>query len=156
MNRTHDGHRTSFEVVYGIYIYGVCVMCAVDCGVRWYNIYYNMLCTHSFGRINLYSWQCNLDLILRSGLRPSLQYLYKVLYTLQRSTVRCTKEIQWEKVSCSIRYIYMYIYIYISGFHSSYPPGVFYTYLCFYNHAHRLGLEKLLYIELSIVFFIMQ
>jgi hypothetical protein len=25
--------------------------------------------------------------------------------------------------------------------------GVFYTY--FYNHAHRLGLEKLLYIELS-------
>jgi hypothetical protein len=27
------------------------------------------------------------------------------------------------------------------------PPGVFYTY--FYNHAHRLRLEKLLYIELS-------
>ena len=26
-------------------------------------------------------------------------------------------------------------------------PGVFYTY--FYNHAHRLGLEKLLYLELS-------
>jgi hypothetical protein len=36
----------------------------------------------------------------------------------------------------------------ISGFHSSSTPGVFYTY--FYNHVHRLRLEKLLYIELSI------
>jgi hypothetical protein len=27
------------------------------------------------------------------------------------------------------------------------PRGVFYT--CFYNHAHRLRLEKLLYLELS-------
>ena len=31
---------------------------------------------------------------------------------------------------------------YISGFNSSWTPGVFYTY--FYNHAHRLRLEKLL------------
>ena len=30
---------------------------------------------------------------------------------------------------------------------SSCTPGVFYTY--FYSHAHRLRLEKLLYIELS-------
>ena len=30
---------------------------------------------------------------------------------------------------------------------SSGPPGVFYK--CFYNHARRLRLEKLLYIELS-------
>ena len=30
---------------------------------------------------------------------------------------------------------------------SSLAPGVFYTY--FYNHAHRLRLEKLLYLELS-------
>jgi hypothetical protein len=30
---------------------------------------------------------------------------------------------------------------------SSWTPGVFYT--CFYNHARRLRLEKLLYIELS-------
>jgi hypothetical protein len=30
----------------------------------------------------------------------------------------------------------------ISGFHSSSTPGVFCTY--FYNHAHRLRLEKLL------------
>ena len=28
-----------------------------------------------------------------------------------------------------------------------FAPGVFYTY--FYNHAHRLRLEKLLYVELS-------
>ena len=31
--------------------------------------------------------------------------------------------------------------------HSSWIPGVFYTY--FYNHAHRLRLEKLLYLEHS-------
>jgi hypothetical protein len=31
---------------------------------------------------------------------------------------------------------------YFSGVYSSYPPGVFYKY--FYNHAHRLRLEKLL------------
>jgi hypothetical protein len=30
---------------------------------------------------------------------------------------------------------------------SSWTPGVFYTY--FYNHARRLRLEKLLYLELS-------
>jgi hypothetical protein len=30
---------------------------------------------------------------------------------------------------------------------SSWTSGVFYTY--FYNHAHRLRLEKLLYLELS-------
>ena len=35
----------------------------------------------------------------------------------------------------------------ISHPHSSWTPGVFYTY--FYNHAHRLRLEKLLYLELS-------
>ena len=35
----------------------------------------------------------------------------------------------------------------ISGFHSSSTPGVFYE--CFYNHAHRLRLEKLLYTGLS-------
>jgi hypothetical protein len=34
-----------------------------------------------------------------------------------------------------------------SPFHSRGTPGLFYTY--FYNHAHRLRLEKLLYIELS-------
>ena len=34
----------------------------------------------------------------------------------------------------------------ISHVHSSGTPGVFYTY--FYNHAHRLRLEKLLYLEL--------
>jgi hypothetical protein len=38
-------------------------------------------------------------------------------------------------------------YIYISHLHSSWTPGVFYTY--FYNHAYRLRLEKLLYLELS-------
>jgi hypothetical protein len=37
--------------------------------------------------------------------------------------------------------------IYISHLHSSPTPGVFYK--CFYNHAHRLRLEKLLYLELS-------
>jgi hypothetical protein len=31
--------------------------------------------------------------------------------------------------------------------HSSWTPGVFYKY--FYNHARRLRLEKLLYLELS-------
>jgi hypothetical protein len=36
---------------------------------------------------------------------------------------------------------------YINDRHSSWAPGVFYTY--FYNHAHRLRLEKLLYLELS-------
>jgi hypothetical protein len=35
----------------------------------------------------------------------------------------------------------------VSHLHSSSTPGVFYTY--FYNHAHRLRLEKLLYLELS-------
>jgi hypothetical protein len=34
-----------------------------------------------------------------------------------------------------------------SGVYSSSTPGVFYTY--FYNHAYRLRLEKLLYLELS-------
>ena len=38
-------------------------------------------------------------------------------------------------------------YIYISHLHSSWTPGVFYTY--FYNHARRLRLEKLVYLELS-------
>jgi hypothetical protein len=36
---------------------------------------------------------------------------------------------------------------YISHRHSSWTPGVFYTY--FYNHAQRLRLEKLLFLELS-------
>ena len=36
----------------------------------------------------------------------------------------------------------------ISHRDSSWTPGVFYTY--FYNHARRLRLEKLLYLELSI------
>jgi hypothetical protein len=44
-------------------------------------------------------------------------------------------------------YIYIYIYIYISHLDSSSTPGVFYTY--FYNHAHRLRLEKLLCLGLS-------
>jgi hypothetical protein len=35
----------------------------------------------------------------------------------------------------------------VNGVYSRYTPGVFYTY--FYNHAHRLRLEKLLSIELS-------
>ena len=37
-------------------------------------------------------------------------------------------------------YIYIYIYIHASEFHSSWTPGVFYTYF----HAHRTRLEKLL------------
>jgi hypothetical protein len=37
--------------------------------------------------------------------------------------------------------------VYISHPDSSPTPGVFYTY--FYNHAHRLRLEKLLHPELS-------
>ena len=32
--------------------------------------------------------------------------------------------------------------LYVSGLDSGWTPGVFYTY--FYNHAHRLRLEKLL------------
>jgi hypothetical protein len=37
---------------------------------------------------------------------------------------------------------------YVNDLHSTFklPPGVFYTY--FYNHARRLRLEKLLYMEL--------
>jgi hypothetical protein len=46
---------------------------------------------------------------------------------------------------CLIEYIAYYIYI--SPFHSRGTPGAFYTY--FYNYAHRLRLEKLLYLELS-------
>ena len=34
-----------------------------------------------------------------------------------------------------------------SGFFSSYALGV--SHKCFYNHAHRLRLKKLLYLELS-------
>jgi hypothetical protein len=48
----------------------------------------------------------------------------------------------------------MYLYsafisllIYISGPHSRGAPGVFYK--CFYNHARRLRLRRLLYLELS-------
>jgi hypothetical protein len=37
--------------------------------------------------------------------------------------------------------------IHASGRHSSPTPGEYYTY--FYNHARRLRLEKLLYLELS-------
>ena len=40
-----------------------------------------------------------------------------------------------------------YTYFYISGVDSFSTPQLFYTY--FYNHAHRLRLEKLLYLELS-------
>ena len=36
--------------------------------------------------------------------------------------------------------IYIPVYIYVSEFHSSWTPGVFYTYF----HAHRTRLEKLL------------
>jgi hypothetical protein len=52
-----------------------------------------------------------------------------------------------------VLYIYIYIYIYIleyintSGLGSFSTPQLFYT--CFYNHARRLRLEKLLYIGLS-------
>jgi hypothetical protein len=35
---------------------------------------------------------------------------------------------------------------YISGLDGVWTPQLFYTY--FYNHAHRLRLEKLLYLEL--------
>ena len=35
-----------------------------------------------------------------------------------------------------------YIYVYISGLDLESTPQLFYTY--FYNHAHRLRLEKLL------------
>jgi hypothetical protein len=44
------------------------------------------------------------------------------------------------------RPLYPYNTVLITGSHphSSGPPGVFYTY--FYNHAHRLRLEKLLYL----------
>jgi hypothetical protein len=46
------------------------------------------------------------------------------------------------------RNVPLQIYTYnISHPHSSWTPGVFYTY--FYNHARRLRLEKLLYLELS-------
>jgi hypothetical protein len=41
----------------------------------------------------------------------------------------------------------MDIHTYIIIVNSNWTPGAFYT--CFYNHAHRLRLEKLLYIELS-------
>jgi hypothetical protein len=42
-------------------------------------------------------------------------------------------------------YIYIYIHIPVALIRVR-PPGVFYT--CFYNHARRLRLEKLLYLEL--------
>jgi hypothetical protein len=38
---------------------------------------------------------------------------------------------------------------YISPPLSRRTPGVFYTCFCFYNHAHRIRLEKLLYLEPS-------
>jgi hypothetical protein len=34
-----------------------------------------------------------------------------------------------------------------SGLHQAWAPQLFYTY--FYNHAHRLRLEKILYLEIS-------
>jgi hypothetical protein len=40
-----------------------------------------------------------------------------------------------------------YGWAYISDIEQVWAPQLFYTY--FYNHAHRLRLEKLLYIELS-------
>jgi hypothetical protein len=62
--------------------------------------------------------------------------LYRMLSAVKHPGVR--------NESKSLIYIYIYIYyIYdISGVHSRSTPGVFYTY--FYNHAHRLRLEKLL------------
>jgi hypothetical protein len=39
------------------------------------------------------------------------------------------------------------MHIHLSPPVSSWTPGVFYK--CFYNHAHRLRLEKILYLELS-------
>jgi hypothetical protein len=41
--------------------------------------------------------------------------------------------------------IYIYIHIPVALIRVR-PPGIFYT--CFYNHARRLRLEKLLYLEL--------
>jgi hypothetical protein len=68
----------------------------------------------------------------------------------------CTVPVQHRYLYCygtyTSRYRY-YIHValvrctYISGFDSSSTPEVFYTY--FYNHARRLRLEKLLYLELS-------
>jgi hypothetical protein len=40
------------------------------------------------------------------------------------------------------------MHVHISELDSSWTPGEFYTYFYNYNHAHRLRLEKLLYIEL--------
>jgi hypothetical protein len=48
---------------------------------------------------------------------------------------------------CQLLYIHIYTYMHVSGFDQVPTPQLFYT--CFYNHAHRLRREKLLYIELS-------
>jgi hypothetical protein len=45
----------------------------------------------------------------------------------------------------------MYIIIYISPLDLSPTPGIFYTGTYFYNHAHRLRLEKLLYCTGNII-----
>jgi hypothetical protein len=42
---------------------------------------------------------------------------------------------------------YKYMHVYISGSEQVSTPQLFYT--CFYNHARRLRLEKLLCLELS-------
>jgi hypothetical protein len=56
--------------------------------------------------------------------------------------------IKTHTLTCIYIYIYnIYIYIYTSGSDEVSTPQLFYTY--FYNHSHRLRLEKLLYIELS-------
>jgi hypothetical protein len=51
---------------------------------------------------------------------------------------------------CTMDFALRLAVLYISGLDQVYTPQLFYT--CFYNHAHRLRLEKLLYIELSISF----
>ena len=73
----------------------------------------------------------------------------------QRALVR-VKRTEW-KLTCGMIRAYYYISViiiyytlystYTSPLNLSWTPGVFYTY--FYNHARRLRLEKLLYLELS-------
>jgi hypothetical protein len=69
--------------------------------------------------------------------------------TVNRCCVLCIIQatVRVQAVYCIVAQIGGGVIIYISPLVSSWTPGAFYT--CFYNHAHRPRLKKLLHLGLS-------
>jgi hypothetical protein len=77
-------------------------------------------CNSAKHRRDQFGWESR-DYDYRTGTETAVQYSIVQAPHARNNTAMCR--------------------VHVSVFHSSWPPGVFYT--CFYNHAHRLRLEKL-------------